>query len=156
MSVEEESALEALKHEQEHTYQAKNKNRMGNTAVAIQETVNEWITRRKYSDFITSLGGKALYEKEIIEDGAGYWDYIKNFDAMRDKFGIADAPAFLAVMENIHKTVRRDEYKKALCDVFFKAGKGKIKRRDINKLLQNIDVVHNSFMTLLGNMIPNP
>jgi len=81
LSFNEEYSLEALWHEIGHCRSKGWIPQQGRPTfiTQIMETLNQWVARQTYPEFMETLGGKPAHEKEILENGYGYRTYINNF-----------------------------------------------------------------------------
>jgi hypothetical protein len=89
LSFQEEYSVESLWHEILH-------NRAEGYALTAErsisrihmETLNQFVARHTYHEFLEQLGGKAIHQAAIIEGGLGYSSYVKNFRTLLSKLKI--------------------------------------------------------------------
>lgn len=86
---DEEYALECMWHEITHNQQkgwaALSKS---DPRVRIMETVVQFVARHTYPTFIEKLGGKAAWQKQILDHGRGYKPFVKNFRTLLRRLNI--------------------------------------------------------------------
>ena len=73
------------------------------------EIFTQWTARRTYPRLLESLGGKAAYQKEILNRGYGYGRRIQNFDRLLDVLKIKEEE-LLPEMLRLMDTVTTPEY----------------------------------------------
>lgn len=56
--------------------------------VMQMETVNQFVARNTYPDFIARFGGAAAHQSEVLERGYGYSTWVRNFRTMLKHHGI--------------------------------------------------------------------
>lgn len=57
----------------------------------LTESVNQYVSRLSYGGFIESLGGKALHQQWVMENGYGYQIKVRRLNAIFDKLQIKDS-----------------------------------------------------------------
>ena len=93
LTFNQEYAMESLWHETLHA-KAKGlvKNMMPAEITIIQmETVNQFVARHTYPQFIERFGGKATHRESVLKEGYGYARYVTNFRAILDHYHIDEA-----------------------------------------------------------------
>jgi hypothetical protein len=96
LTFNQEYSIEALWHEILH---AKTKTSPRNLTIGqtkSMETINQFVARHTYDDFLNTFGGKAYNKKEILERGYGYTSWINNF---RDKLRASGIDESIALKE---------------------------------------------------------
>ncbi len=103
----EEYAIEALWHEIGH---ARSKGwpakgfKEPPYATQVMETLNQWVARHTYPEFMKLLGGEAKYQPQILAEGLGYARQIRNFRAVLQHLAIDEQVALSALRENAIET----------------------------------------------------
>lgn len=99
LTFNQEYAMESLWHETLHAKAKGWVNRSLRTDMTIMqmETVNQFVARHTYPQFIARLGGMATQQAEILERGYGYTRRVENFRSMLHKFGVDEAEAVEAL-----------------------------------------------------------
>lgn len=90
LTFNQEYAMETLWHE---TLHAKAKGladniRPAETTIMQMETVNQFVARHTYPQFIERFGGKAAHMESVLEEGYAYGRYVTNFRAILDHYHI--------------------------------------------------------------------
>ena len=100
LTFNEEYAIENLWHEIMHC-KAKgwvDYSKAKGSARDAMETINQFVARNTYDDFLYKLGGKAMHKKTILTKGYGYKSEVKNFYGLLGDHGI-DRSKALAFFE---------------------------------------------------------
>ncbi|HUH26421.1 MAG TPA: phage minor head protein [Flavobacterium sp.] len=79
LTFNQEYAVESLWHEILHAKTKTKPFRLSSFQVQNMETINQFVARHSYSDFIERLGGKAYHKAEILDKGYGYSKWITDF-----------------------------------------------------------------------------
>lgn len=84
LTFNEEYSLEGLWHEMGHCRSTGwvNLRFLPKSTLRTMETLNQWMARRTYPEFIEKLGGKAAHQEAILEKGYGYEHLVRNFRAL--------------------------------------------------------------------------
>ncbi|OJV50524.1 MAG: hypothetical protein BGO31_14270 [Bacteroidetes bacterium 43-16] len=93
MTFNQEYAMESLWHEILHARTKSKPQKLTNLQRENMETVNQFVARHTYDQFIELLGGKSIHKAEVLEKGYGYGSWIKNFRAKLAKAGISESDA---------------------------------------------------------------
>lgn len=103
LTFNQEYAMESLWHETLHAKAKGWANRALRTDMTVMqmETVNQFVARHTYPQFIARLGGTAAQQAEVLERGYGYGNYVGNFRAMLQKFGIDEAETVEALRDKL-------------------------------------------------------
>ncbi|MBQ6668893.1 MAG: minor capsid protein, partial [Deltaproteobacteria bacterium] len=102
LTFNEEYAVEALWHELTHNRQKPTFPGEEQTcSLRMMETVTQWVARRTYPELLAALGGKPVYQAEIMEKGYGYSRWIRNFDSLLEKLGVKDNQTALEYFQNV-------------------------------------------------------
>ncbi|MWB92976.1 hypothetical protein GON26_01250 [Flavobacterium sp. GA093] len=81
MTFNQEYSFESLWHEILHAKTKTPPKKLSTIGTKNMETVNQFVARHTYPDFIKKLGGEAIHQKEILENGYGYKSWITDFRA---------------------------------------------------------------------------
>ena len=106
LTFNQEYAMESLWHETLHA-KAKglvNHGMPAEITIIQMETVNQFVARHTYPQFIERFGGKATHRESVLKDGYGYARYVTNFRAILDHYHIDEAETVEAL-----KTALLDE-----------------------------------------------
>lgn len=90
LTFNQEYAMESLWHETLHA-KAKglaNHVRPAEITIIQMETVNQFVARHTYPQFIERFGGKAAHMESVLKEGYGYGRYVTNFRAILDHYHI--------------------------------------------------------------------
>lgn len=79
LTFNQEYAVESLWHEILHAKTKTKPFRLSSFQVQNMETINQFVARHTYSDFIARLGGKAYHKAEILDRGYGYSRWVTDF-----------------------------------------------------------------------------
>lgn len=79
MTFNQEYSFESLWHEILHAKTKTRPNRLSQIGTKNMETVNQFCARHTYPDFIKKLGGEAIHQKDILDNGYGYKSWITEF-----------------------------------------------------------------------------
>ena len=125
LTFNEEYALESLWHEINHNRQIWGK-RVPKWDIrnVMMETTNQWVSRRTYPEMLDRLGGfKPKWQKEIIESGYGYEDWVRRMDNLVGRLGLTDQDV-IEDIKQLHLETDRVNYMEPLADILAeKSGK---------------------------------
>ena len=93
LTFKQEYALESLWHEILHAKTQTRPMQLNRRQTESMETINEFIARHTYNEFIERLGGRASHQQRILEEGYGYSGWIKNFRERLKNNGIEEREA---------------------------------------------------------------
>lgn len=93
LTFNQEYAFESLWHEILHAKTQTKYYRLTALQREHMETVNQFVARHTYPDFIKSFGGQAEHQAEILDKGYGYGSWISNFRKKLADKGIGEAKA---------------------------------------------------------------
>ncbi|PXY44512.1 hypothetical protein [Flavobacterium hydrophilum] len=79
MTFNQEYSFESLWHEILHAKTKSAPKSLSSVGVKNMETINQFCARHTYPEFMKKLGGKAIHQKEILENGYGYKSWISDF-----------------------------------------------------------------------------
>lgn len=79
MTFNQEYSFESLWHEILHAKTKTKPQRLSQIGIKNMETLNQFVARHTYPDFIKKLGGEAIHQKEILDNGYGYKQWINDF-----------------------------------------------------------------------------
>jgi len=92
LTFNEEYSLESLWHEIMHNRVKKYVRIAKGTVRQISmETLNQYVSRQTYPEFVKKLGGQAMHQADIIEKGYGYSSYVTNFRTLLKRAGVDEA-----------------------------------------------------------------
>jgi hypothetical protein len=93
LTFNQEYAFESLWHEILHAKTQTKYYRLSALQREHMETVNQFVARHTYPDFIKAFGGQAEHQAEILDKGYGYGTWISNFRKKLAEKGIDEARA---------------------------------------------------------------
>lgn len=103
MTFKQEYAMESLWHETLHA-KAKGwgdrKLRNQNTVVQM-ETINQFVARHTYPQFIEQMGGRATNQTQVLEQGYGYDTFVTNFREMLKHHKIKESDVVDAISDKL-------------------------------------------------------
>jgi SPP1 gp7 family putative phage head morphogenesis protein len=79
MTFNQEYSFESLWHEILHAKTKTVPKRLTEIGTKNMETINQFCARHTYPEFMKKLGGEAIHQKEILDNGYGYKGWITNF-----------------------------------------------------------------------------
>jgi hypothetical protein len=79
MSFNQEYSFESMWHEILHAKTTTKPQRLSSYGVKSMETVNQFVARHTYPEFIKRLGGQAVHQNEILDNGYGYNTWVSDF-----------------------------------------------------------------------------
>ena len=96
LDLMEEYAIEGLWHEIGH---CRSKGWMNTRRIddLVMETLNQWVARHTYGEFMSALGGKAIHQERVLAEGLGYQSMVRNFRALLSRVD-ADEQAALGLL----------------------------------------------------------
>lgn len=97
LTFEEEYSIESFYHEILHC-KAKQWEKLkphykGDYKRTAMETVNQFVSRHEYKGFIERLGGKALNQQQVLDNGIGYSNWVGRFRDFIKASGVKEADA---------------------------------------------------------------
>jgi hypothetical protein len=143
LTFKEEYALECSWHEIKHAgakgwKDAASRNIRPKTGLSkkdVMETVNQFVARNTYDDFITSLGGKAVNKEAILARGYGYRTEVENFNKMLDFLKIDKVKAASKLDEIVTGSHYEDVWKETAEWIKKETG---VSGTDINKAFNHL------------------
>lgn len=145
LTFQQEYAMESLWHE---TLHAKAKGWVDRTlrtqmSVMQMETVNQFVARNTYNDFIARFGGKVSHQDEVLKKGYGYDTWIRNFRAILQHHKIDETQT----MKFLREKLLNEPYEKLgeYTSEFLKE-KGV---ENAKNLMEALDLMENDFDKLL-------
>lgn len=93
LTYKQEIAVQSMWHEILHAKTKTAPMRLNPIQNKNMETVNEFYARKTYPEFLEQLGGKAIHQNEILENGFGYSGWIKDFRSKLKEAGIDEEVA---------------------------------------------------------------
>lgn len=99
LTFSQEYAMESLWHETLHAKAKGWENRMLRNQMTVMqmETINQFVARNTYPDFIARFGGKVAHQNDILERGYGYGTWVRNFRAILKHHGIDETETVKAL-----------------------------------------------------------
>ena len=83
MTFDEEYSLESFYHEIMHCkakkYEVLRDHKMGDYKRTCMETKNQFVSRHEYHKFIQRLGGEAIHQDKVLDNGSGYRLWVGRF-----------------------------------------------------------------------------
>ncbi|WP_211660252.1 structural protein [Pedobacter nototheniae] len=110
LTFNQEYSIEALWHEILHAKTLSPPRKLSEAQTAAMETVNQFVARHTYTDFLKSLGGKAVNKKNILEKGYGYTNWIKDFRKRLKANGISEKTALEELTPILMKDYRSIQF----------------------------------------------
>lgn len=112
LAFREEYAIESLWHEIRHAgavgwYSTKNKNFQ---LEATMEMINQFCARRSYGELVKALGGKIYNQTEIIANGFGYCNQVKNLNSILEYYGIKPQSLYRHFKDRIQTSAYENIY----------------------------------------------
>jgi hypothetical protein len=101
MSFNQEYSFESMWHEILHAKTNTKPQILSSYGVKSMETVNQFVARHTYPDFIKRLGGEAVHQNQILDNGYGYNTWVNDFrellkrNKIDEKQASADLEKFL-------------------------------------------------------------
>ncbi|MCH5305596.1 MAG: hypothetical protein J1E79_03860 [Rikenella sp.] len=145
LTFNQEYALESLWHETLHA-KAKgvvNKSLWNKMTSMQMETINQFVARHTYPDFVARFGGTAARQAEVLEHGYGYGSWVQNFRKMLEHYGIDEKEAVDALRE---KLLNEPYEQVGGCAVEYLKGKGV---KNAEELMRNLSDSQKMFETRL-------
>lgn len=136
LSWNEEYSVESLWHEITHNRQKGNAGGERTVKRRLMETVTQWTARRTYPELLEALGGKAAHQADILKNGLGYGQWIKNFDRLLETLGVSD-DVLLPALKRLMAEQDKGDYGEFLAS-FLTAQSGR-KKSAIKKALSKTD-----------------
>lgn len=103
MTFNQEYSFESMWHEILHAKTKSAPISLSQLGVKNMEIINQFCARHTYPDFIKKLGGDAVHQKEILENGFGYKEWIKDFRAKLKSNNIDEKQAVQDLMPSLLK-----------------------------------------------------
>lgn len=107
LTFNQEYAMESMWHEILHAKTLAPPRQLTSYQVEKMETVNQFVARHTYNDFIEAFGGRASNKQDILENGLGYKTWVKNFRTKLKDLGIPEQKAVRDLMP-----ILMDDYEK--------------------------------------------
>ncbi|MGP6534319.1 phage head morphogenesis protein, partial [Ornithobacterium rhinotracheale] len=79
LTFNQEYAIESLWHEILHAKTKSKPQNLSSEQIKKMEITNQFVARNTYHTFLEKLGGKAYNQKEILENGYGYRNWVADF-----------------------------------------------------------------------------
>jgi SPP1 gp7 family putative phage head morphogenesis protein len=93
LTFNQEYSFESLWHEILHAKSKTTHTNLSSIQRQKMETVNQFVARHTYPEFMASFGGKAIHQKDILSDGYGYGSWISDFRTKLKELGIDEKEA---------------------------------------------------------------
>ncbi|WP_051269753.1 phage head morphogenesis protein [Flavobacterium suncheonense] len=101
LSFKQEYALESMWHEILHAKTKTAPVKLSPVGTKNMETINQFCARHTYPEFMERLGGKATHQKDILENGYGYREWISDFRQNLKEKGISEDKALNFFMPHL-------------------------------------------------------
>lgn len=101
LSFNQEYSLESLWHEILHAKTQSRPQKLSNIGIQNMETINQFVARHTYPDFIKKLGGEAKNQQEVLDKGYGYSKWVADFRGMLKHKQIDEKQAFKDLMPHL-------------------------------------------------------
>lgn len=101
MTFNQEYSFESLWHEILHSKTKSKPQKLSPIGTKNMETINQFVARHTYPDFIKKLGGEAMHQKEILDNGYGYKQWITDFRGMLKNHNIDEVQAYKDLMPHL-------------------------------------------------------
>lgn len=101
MTFNQEYSFESLWHEILHGKTKSKPQRLSQIGIKNMETINQFVARHTYPDFMKKLGGEAIHQKEILDNGYGYNQWITDFRGMLKNHNIDEKQAYKDLMPHL-------------------------------------------------------
>lgn len=142
LEQKEEYAIESFYHEINHTKAKKNKplkpHGMGDYKRTAMETINQFVSRHQYADFIKRMGGTPSNQDWVLNEGDGYYQWVKNLRRFILDMKIPEKDA----LSYFEKHLFNDPYD-TMDDVLYeflkKHSRTRLKRDEALKMLESVD-----------------
>lgn len=93
LTFNQEYSVESLWHEILHARTVSPPTKLTRLQTEHMETVNQFVARNTYDEFLKLLGGKASHKADILENGYGYKTWVANFRKRLAELGIYEKAA---------------------------------------------------------------
>lgn len=146
LSFNQEYAMESLWHETLHAKALgwKDRSLRNDRTIMHMETINQFVARHTYPQFIESFAGKASNQKQIIEKGYGYGGYVDNFRELLKYHKIKESEMVDAISDKLFN----EPYENVgASTIKFLESKGVKNALDC---MNSLDVVSKEFVTVLN------
>ena len=110
LTFNQEYSIEALWHEILHAKTQSPPRELTVAQTEAMETVNQFVARHTYSEFIETLGGKATHKKTILDKGYGYTSWITDFRKRLKTNGISEKTALTELTPILMKDYRSIQF----------------------------------------------
>lgn len=98
LTFNQEYAVEALWHEILHAKSATPPRKLNQFRLERMETLNQFIARHTYDDFLTAFDTKAIHKQQVLDSGYGYKSWVAGFRNELKRIGIAEDKAVKDLM----------------------------------------------------------
>lgn len=152
----EEYALESFYHEILHSKAKKwiglKQHGKGDYKRTAMETINQFVSRHDYADFIRRMGGKVYNQEMVLDEGGGYYRWVKTFRGFIKAKGLDELKVLSAFRDRLLNG-NYDELDSALYD-FFKAHSGT--KKTLDEVLGTFETIEDSkkFVEFLSSSSP--
>lgn len=110
LTFNQEYSIESLWHEILHAKTKTPPRQLTTAQTQAMETVNQFVARHSYSDFLAKLGGKAAHKKAILDNGYGYTQWIRDFRNRLESNGISEQLALKELSPILMKDYRSIQF----------------------------------------------
>ena len=123
LSFDEEYAIESFYHEILHSkakqYVVLKQHGQGDFKRTAMETINQFVSRHDYADFIRNMGGRVYNQADVLDNGGGYRNWVKILREFIKAKGIDETQALNHFRDKLLNG-RYDELDSVLYDFFKK------------------------------------
>lgn len=156
LSFDEEYAIESFYHEILHSkakqYVVLKQHGHGDFKRTAMETINQFVSRHDYADFIRNMGGRVYNQTDILDNGGGYRNWVRTLrDFIRTKN--LDEAKILTEFRDKLLNGRYDELDSVLYD-FFRKNSGT--KKSLDEVMSNFENCKdsNDFISFLSRSNP--
>ena len=156
LSFDEEYAIESFYHEILHSkakqYVALKQHGQGDFKRTAMETINQFVSRHDYAEFIRNMGGMVYNQADVLENGGGYRNWVRTLrDFIRTKN--LDESKILTEFRDKLLNGRYDELDSVLYDFFRKNSGTKKSLDEVMSTFENCKD-SNDFISFLSRSNP--
>ena len=156
LSFDEEYAIESFYHEILHSkakqYVVLKQHGQGDFKRTAMETINQFVSRHDYAEFIRNMGGRVYNQADVLENGGGYRNWVRTLrDFIRTKN--LDESKILTEFRDKLLNGRYDELDSVLYDFFRKNSGTKKSLDEVMSTFENCKD-SNDFISFLSRSNP--
>ncbi|WP_231464738.1 hypothetical protein [Pedobacter sp. Leaf132] len=110
LTFNQEYSLESMWHEILHAKTLSPPQHLTVGQTKAMETVNQFVARHTYDEFVNALGGKVSHKNQILEKGYGYSNWITDFRNKLKLAGISEQTALAELQPVLMKNYKNIEF----------------------------------------------